>query len=87
MARYVAFDAVFFLLPFAIYAAWLIFTRGSLKNLDDWQVRTIAYLAIAGSALLLVAIIAFTSFTSVPPTSRYVPAHYENGVLVPEHFE
>jgi len=87
MARYVAFDAVFFLLPFGIYAMYLIFTRGSLKNLDDWQVRTIAYLAIAGSALLLVAIFAFTSFTQEPPSGIYVPAHIENGVIVPGHFE
>jgi len=87
MARYVAFDAVFFLLPLCLYAVYLIFTRGSLKNLDDWQVRTIAYLAIAGSALLLVAIFAFTSFTQEPPSGIYVPAHMENGVIVPGHFE
>jgi hypothetical protein len=87
MARYIAFDAVFFLLPFGIYAAWLIFTRGSLKNLDDWQVRTLAYLTIAGSALLLVAIFAVTSFTQEPPSGVYVPAHMDNGVIVPGHFE
>jgi hypothetical protein len=87
MARYLAFDAIFFLVPFALYAAWLIFTRGSLKNLDDWQVRTIAYLAIAGSALLLGAIFAFTSFNQVSPNQVYVPAHLENGVIVPGHFE
>ena len=87
MARYIAFDAVFFLVPFAIYAAWLIFTRGSLKNLDDWQVRTLAYLTIAGSALLLVAVFAFTSFNQVPPSGVYVPAHIENGVIVPGHFD
>jgi hypothetical protein len=87
MARYIAFDAIFFLLPFVLYAAWLFFTRGSMKNLDDWQVRTIAYLAIAGSALLLAAIFAFTSFTKQPTEGVYVPAHIENGVLVPGHIE
>ena len=87
MARYLAFDAIFFLLPFALYAAWLIFTRGTLKNLDDWQVRTIAYLTIAGSTILLGAILAFTSFNQAAPSSVYVPAHTENGVIVPGHFE
>ena len=72
MARYIAIDAVFFLLPFALYAGWLFATRGSLRNLDDWQVRTIAYLAIAGSALLLTAIFAFTSFNQVPDRKRVV---------------
>jgi hypothetical protein len=87
MTRFLAFDAVFFLVPFGLYAAWLIFTRGSLKNLDDWQVRTLAYLTIAGSALLLAAIFAFTSFNQEPPSGVYVPAHIENGVIVRGHFE
>jgi hypothetical protein len=87
MARYIAIDLVFFLLPFALYAAYLIFTRGSMRNLDDWQVKTIAYLSIAGSALLLVAVFAFTHFVQAPPDSVYVPAHMEDGVLVPGHFE
>ena len=87
MARYLAFDAVFFLLPFGLYAAWLIFTRGSMKNLEDWQVRTLAYLTIAGSALLLAAIFAFTSFNQEPPSGVYVPAHTVNGEIVPGHFE
>ena len=29
MARFLAFNAIFFLLPFAGYAAWLVATRGS----------------------------------------------------------
>jgi hypothetical protein len=85
MARYIAFDAVFFFLPFALYAAWLVFTRGSLKNLEDWQIRTIAYLTIAGSGLLLGTILILTSFNQAPAGGTYVPAHIENGVIVPAH--
>ena len=87
MARYIAFDFVFFLLPFAIYAAYLIFTRGSIFNLPDWEVRTIAYLSIAGAAILMAAIIGFTTFEAAPPDSIYVPAHMEDGHLVPGHIE
>jgi uncharacterized protein DUF6111 len=87
MARFIAIDAVFFLLPFAAYALWLVFTRGSARNIDDWQVRTIAYLAIAGAGLLLGAVIAFISFAEVAPDQVYVPAHIENGAIVPGHFE
>jgi hypothetical protein len=83
MARYFAFDALFFLLPFAAYAAWLAFSRGTFGNLADWQVKTIAYLSIAGAALLLVVLVAVTSFTSAPPDGTYVPAHVEDGKLIP----
>ncbi len=69
------------------YAAWLLVTRGSIRNLEDWQIRTIAYLAIAGSGLLLVAIFAFISLNSAEPGAVYVPAHIENGEIVPGHFE
>jgi hypothetical protein len=85
MARFIAIDLVFFLLPFAAYAAWLFFTRGSMKNIDDWQVRTIAYLSIAGAGLLLAAILAFISFSDAPPDGVYVPAHVEDGKIIPGH--
>jgi hypothetical protein len=87
MARFVAFDAIFFLLPFAIYGAWLIFTRGTAKNLADWQVRTIAYLAIAGSLFLFTTILILTSTGDDHQAGVYVPAHVDNGVIVPAHVE
>jgi hypothetical protein len=83
MARLLAFDALFFLLPFAAYAAWLAVSRGTFGNLEDWQVKTIAYLSIAGAVLLLAVVVAVTSFTSAPPDGTYVPAHVENGQLIP----
>jgi hypothetical protein len=87
MARFLAFDAIFFLLPFAFYAAWLIATRGTAGGSADWPVRTIAYLAISGAAFMVAALVAFTSFSGAPPGSRYRPATIENGKLVPGHFE
>jgi hypothetical protein len=87
MARFLAFNAVFFLLPFAGYAAWLVATRGSTGNAADWPLRTIAYLAITGAAFMVAALVAFTSFGGAPVGSRYRPAAVENGKLVPGHFE
>jgi hypothetical protein len=87
MGRFIAFDAVFFLLPFAAYAAWLAFTKGSLRNLEDWRAATIAYLATAGAVLLLIAVVFFTSFQNVPPGGEYTPAHIENGQIVPGHLD
>ena len=87
MARLIAFDAVFFLLPFAIYALWLLATRQSVSQVADWPLRTIAYLAIGGAVLMIGAVLVFISFSSGGPGSKYVPAKMENGVIVPGHFE
>ncbi len=87
MARFIALDFVFFLMPFAIYAIWLLFTRGSMFNIPDWEVRTIAYLGIAGAVLLMGAVLAFATFGTAPPDGVYVPAHMEDGKLIPGHID
>lgn len=87
MARVVVFDVLLFLLPFAGYAAWLVMTRGSLANATDWQIRTIAYLGIAGAVLLVGTLITFVTFQTSPPGQEYEPAHIEDGEIVPGHFE
>jgi len=66
MARLVAFNAIFFLLPFGVYAAWLLATRGSVGTAGDWPLRTIAWLAIGGAVLMVVAILAFIHFDTGP---------------------
>ena len=87
MARFLAFDAIFFLLPFALYALWLVATRGSLANIGSWQARTIAVLALGGALLVIGSIVVFTQFAGAPPNQKYVPAHLEDGKIVPGHFE
>src|SRR5882724_9317221 len=74
MARFLAFNAIFFLLPFAGYAAWLVATRGTAGKAADWPLRTVGYLAISGAAILVAALVVFTSFSGAPPGSRYKPA-------------
>jgi len=87
MPRLIAFNAIFFLLPFGIYAAWLVATRGTVGTANDWPVRTIAWLAIGGAVLMVAGLVAFTHFTGAPAGSTYVPAQVIDGVLVPGHFE
>jgi Family of unknown function (DUF6111) len=88
MARIFAFDAVFFLIPFAVYALWLMITRGSLNNIADWQARTIAWLAAGGAVLMVAVIVIFVHLGAGPTNGTYVPAHVdENGNIVPGHFE
>ncbi len=87
MARLLAINAVFFLIPFAGYAVWLIATRGTLAGSADWSTRAIVWLAAAGAGLMVIVLVLFTSFTGAPLGSRYVPATIVEGKLVPGHFE
>ena len=87
MLRFVAFDAVFFLLPFGIYALWLIATRRTLTHAPDWEIKTIGYLALAGAVLMIAVIVAFVHLDTDAPGGKYIPAHLENGKIVPGHFE
>ena len=87
MVRFVAFDAVLFLLPFAIYALWLIASRRSVGAAAEWETRTIGYLALAGAVLMIAVLVAFVHFDTAPPGGVYIPAHMENGHIVEGHIE
>ncbi len=88
MARLIAFNAVFFLLPFAIYAGWLAVTRGSAKNPAYWPLKTIAYLAVGGGVLMVASLLVFIHFSSAPPGASYRPATLdESGRIVPGTLE
>ncbi len=87
MGRVLIIDALVFLVPFAAYGAWLYLTRGSLTNVEDWQARTIGFLAIAGAGSLLLALVVFTHYNVIPPGGTYRPAHIEGGKIVPGRTE
>ena len=88
MTRLVAFDALFFLIPFAVYALWLLITRGSLSNIADWQARTIAWLAAGGAALMIAVLVIFVHFGTPPTGGTYIPPYVDDdGDIVAGHFE
>jgi hypothetical protein len=43
----------------------------------------VAKLAIGALLLVIASLVMLANFSSVPPHSTYVPAHVENGRLVP----
>jgi hypothetical protein len=87
MVRFVAFDAVFFLLPFGIYALWLLASRRPVNSAAEWETRTIGYLALAGAILLVAVLFAFIHFDTGPPGGTYIPALMENGHIVEGHIQ
>jgi hypothetical protein len=87
MARVLALNAIFFLVPFAIYALWLALSQRPLSDPKSWPLRSVVYLAIGGLALTSLALVFFIHFSSAPPGAEYSPARIENGRIVPGTLE
>jgi hypothetical protein len=72
-----------FLIPFAVYAMFLVATRSGLLVQSSWPVHIIAKLVLGSLLLVVVSFILLAHFSGGAPNSTYVPAHIENGKLVP----
>ena len=72
-----------FLIPFAVYALFLIGTRSGLLVQTSWSIHLIGKLALGSLLLVVVSFVVLAHFSGGAPNSTYVPAHIENGKLVP----
>lgn len=72
-----------FLIPFAVYALFLIATRSGLLARSAWRVIVVARLLVGSLLLVVASLIFLAQFSGAPPNSTYFPAHIENGKLVP----
>jgi hypothetical protein len=72
-----------FLIPFAVYALFLIATRTGLTVQTSWPVHVIAKLVLGSLLLVVISFILLAHFSGAPPSSTYIPAHIENGKFVP----
>ena len=72
-----------FLIPFAVYALFLIATRSGLLVQSSWPLQLVAKLALGSLLLVVASFILLAHFSGAPPNSTYIPAHVENGRLVP----
>jgi hypothetical protein len=72
-----------FLVPFAVYALFLIATRSGLLMQASWPVHIIARLLLGSLLLVVVSFILLAQFSGAPPNSTYIPAHIEDGKFVP----
>lgn len=72
-----------FFAPFLLYAAYLVATRASVNDPQEWTWRIVGWLSLAGLILVMVSFLFLATFSGVPPGSDYQPAHLENGKLVP----
>jgi hypothetical protein len=72
-----------FLIPFAVYALFLIATRTGLLVHSSWPGNVIAKLLLGSLLLVVASFILLAQFSGAPPNSTYIPAHVENGRLIP----
>jgi hypothetical protein len=84
MIRPISTEVALFLIPFVVYALFLVATRRGLLDPAHWPLARLAWLVIAALVLMLGSFIWFATFGGAPPESTYIPAHVdENGTFVP----
>ena len=83
MIRPVLTEVGIFLIPFALYALFLVATRSGLMLQASWPVHVIARLVLGSLLLVLISLVLLAQFSGGSPNSTYIPAHIENGKLVP----
>jgi hypothetical protein len=76
-------EILIFLIPFAVYALFLLATRSGLLLQTSWPVHVIAKLVLGALLLVIASFILLAHFSGAPPNSTYIPAHIENGKFVP----
>lgn len=83
MIRPLLTELSLFLAPFAVYVLFLIATRSGVLDAASWPWRVVGSLLIASCLLLLGSFLILAHFSGAARESTYVPAHIENGRLVP----
>jgi len=85
MIRQAVTAIALFLAPFAVYAlfVWATTREGMVGDVPAWSPPRVLWLTVAALALVISGFVGLAQFGGAPPGSTYVPAHMENGRLVP----
>ena len=75
-----------FLSPFVLFAIYLALSARYPLEIEHWTRGRVSWLSLAGVALALAGLLALEALA---PRGRgvYIPAHIENGTLVPGQFK
>jgi heme/copper-type cytochrome/quinol oxidase subunit 1 len=84
MTRVFFGEMLFFLLPFAVFALYLLVLRRNPLLFDHWS-RSSLWLVAAGLACVVLALLV-GGMRAERNTGAYEPTHMENGRVVPGHF-
>jgi Family of unknown function (DUF6111) len=86
MGRNVLESLALFLSPFAVYALYLVLRARYPFEVEHWTRGRVSIMTLIGLAAAVLGLVALNAFA---PRGRgvYIPAHVENGVLVPGRIE
>jgi Family of unknown function (DUF6111) len=86
MAREVFEPLALFLSPFVVYAIYLALRARYPLEVEHWTRRRVSAMTLIGLAAAVLGLVALDAFA---PRGHgvYVPAHIENGILVPGRFK
>ena len=82
MIRPVLTELGIFLIPFAVYAAYLFATRSGMLDRSSWPMHLVGKLTLGSLALVILSLVLLANFSGAPPGTTYIPAHIENGKLI-----
>jgi Family of unknown function (DUF6111) len=83
MIRPAVIEIALFAAPFVAYALFLWATRAGVLDVSSWPLPRLMWLTTAALLLVIASFIVLAEFSGSPPGSTYIPAHVENGRLVP----
>lgn len=84
MIRIGLIEILLFLVPFALYAVFLLATRAGVLQWKVWPASRLVWLGVAALVLVIASFVWFAHFSGVPVGTTYVPAHLdEQGNFVP----
>ena len=86
MIRPIATEIGLFLIPFVVYAAFLLAMRAGILQPNAWMLSRLAGLVIASRILMVGSFVALMQFGRPPSNSVYEPAHIEDGKFVPQTY-
>ncbi|GIK80137.1 MAG: hypothetical protein KJZ73_07090 [Pseudorhodoplanes sp.] len=83
MIRQILTEFGLFLIPFALYAGYLMIKRVDVFDRASWPLDRLVWLTVAAVAIMIAGFILLAQFSGAPPGGTYEPAHMENGRFVP----
>jgi hypothetical protein len=86
MLRIALIDLLLFLLPFLVYAAYMIAVKRTAPA-DIWKTAPILWLVAAGFGLLLVFMVTLVQFTGGSREGTYRPPVTVDGVIKPAEID
>jgi hypothetical protein len=85
MLRIVIEELLLFVLPFCIFAAYLVVRQRNPFDVEHWDGH-LFWLTVAGLTLGI-AVFTYTGWIAPRSQGAYEPPHMENGRLVPGRFK